>query len=763
MEIFNSSFGSARPGQTRLSTQENALPRNKSSRNLEVSAFDEFRNFREDPERSMVALRPMSNTMKDGYHHMTTPVIHNTITESEYPAAERPAALQQPRQGINWEDAQNIWTPSTKHDMTMHFEMEIVDDIESRIEEFSKLKRLGDFRTAEQFYRDFLEPLSDTYVIANEYADMLIEQGAYEKLNQYMRTKQGLFNKAPVFNSYYPRSEADILRANLLLMAALSAAKTRNELKEAYEKVISMYANLPKELDTNMLSSSELQIALSALKILSLTGHETNLLYELKINSLSKCCYNMYKKLVVHDRIWDARDMIVGMVAINGPTHAWRRIFDADIYSRDAFSRILEDWNMQQYDESTYLAILDVLISVARALCSLAASEPNESGLQAADQCLQSARGIADCLKGNNQDLMKSRSYMRLVLVEEELRRKVASGDPLCSHLGTFPGLAGWTGLTPIYVPLKQENPMWCPAKDQAGIHSSTMLESTLQAAHEQEDYATEALLLGEMIVRASEAPIERYKQLSHLQKNIQGDTLGYRQTCLSKFLVAQTDHARKELLDELIVLRTSLEAGFKFSLSDWCAFRIEKTLCDSLGNSFTDLRADREPSFSSHIPQSIKDTIVNLGLGNIYGLEFKPKFGGRGRRVYPESPESPESGEHTDWDSYSSGYPLLAPHMPKVPPPHLVREASNVIIREPSSHDRRPVRFAELHSDGETYQPFQSPDTANSKPQERSRSGPPQEEEEVDDNEEEEEEEAISPKLQNSAKIVTLEDLGPD
>lgn len=305
-------------------------------------------------------------------------------------------------------------------------------------------------------------------------------------------------------------------------------------------------------------------VALYALKILSLVEEETDLVPEYRFHTWSNCC-SMYKMLVIQDRIWDARDMITALVKSDRPVNIWQWIFNADIYSRDAVAQLFLDWSMQVYDSSTYLAILDILVSVARGLGSLL---PNEQDLQAAELCLQHAYKIATCLKENTPRTVKSRSYMHWVLAEEDFHRMKLPREDSLKDKG-FPGLKILRGALPIYVPIKNENPTWRIVYGRAKKQPVALLESTLQAARELGDYAIEVWCIEQIISCSPEPPVERFTQLSHVQKTLMGDIFGYQRTCMSKFLLAETDQARGELLDELETIRAQRRTSFSYSLSD--------------------------------------------------------------------------------------------------------------------------------------------------------------------------------------------------
>lgn len=368
--------------------------------------------------------------------------------------------------------------------------------------------------------------------------------------------------------------------------------------------------------------------------ILSRVESETNLIPEHRFDVWSNCC-TMYKDLVVQGRIWDARDLIVALLE-SDPLDAWEWIFNADICSENALSQFLIDWNTQQYDASTYLAVLDILVKVATVIVTVfdpfhgssdQEGQFNKQKQQAAELCLQHACSIATCLKENDPQLVKCRPYLRWVLIEEQLhflaRQMTAHGfaeQYLKQYLDNFPGVKIWHGCVPIYVPIEAENPAWCMAQERAETRIFPLLESTLQAARELGDYKTEALCLWEIISRASAAPVEQFAQVSHLEKVIQRDLFSYRYTCLSRFLIAQTDQARKELLDELAEIRAHRKTSFNYSLGDWCEVSIEKALRKSLRISAAHTLNGQE-LFSRYLPPYFKDTLLASGLDQLYGL----------------------------------------------------------------------------------------------------------------------------------------------
>lgn len=99
------------------------------------------------------------------------------------------------RDGASLKGVQVVLGPESDRDTTVHLELDIEGDVESQLEEFSHLKRLGNFTAAEQYFQNDLYEYLDVPPVAVEYAEMLLQQGAYQRLKDLLQ-KQEL--KAPV-------------------------------------------------------------------------------------------------------------------------------------------------------------------------------------------------------------------------------------------------------------------------------------------------------------------------------------------------------------------------------------------------------------------------------------------------------------------------------------------------------------------------------------------------------------------------------------
>lgn len=86
---------------------------------------------------------------------------------------------------------QTICNPAVpQKDITLHFEMTIEDDVQGCLEELARLKRLGWFKEALEYFDLNLKVHLDLPLVTIEYADLLVEQGAHNRLRELLNSKQ---------------------------------------------------------------------------------------------------------------------------------------------------------------------------------------------------------------------------------------------------------------------------------------------------------------------------------------------------------------------------------------------------------------------------------------------------------------------------------------------------------------------------------------------------------------------------------------------
>ena len=166
------------------------------------------------------------------------PTASGTAADKNLPSRHWKGGLQH--------DDSTLWTPSMTKDTTIHYDMDIVEDVGLRLEEFSRLKRLGQFAAAERYFQESLSDSIDLSPVAVEYADMLVEQGAYERLHRVLSRQLGLVGSKSG-STHLPSSLSSddspyrfLYKANLQLIQAFSAIQSQGLMQEAYEEVRSL-------------------------------------------------------------------------------------------------------------------------------------------------------------------------------------------------------------------------------------------------------------------------------------------------------------------------------------------------------------------------------------------------------------------------------------------------------------------------------------------------------------------------------------------
>jgi hypothetical protein len=376
----------------------------------------------------------------------------------------------------------------------------------------------------------------------------------------------------------------------------------------------------------------------------------------------------LYDSLREEGRIWELRDVISSSLAAFGGTKTWANLFSQDLYATKFLEEFLDDWGVnQEYDESTYLAILAILVDLCRGLLSLSAPFFDRDVIATAKRCLEHARRFATCIKENDPQNVKSRPYIWWILVQKGLERKLASTAHDISsnrtafnaqYLDSLPGLTLWTNTLPIYVPIKSETPGW-PVSEQPP-KSDELLQHALKASQELGDYNTEVACLREMICR-SPKPKQLFERLAHVQKSLQGDMVGYLETLLSKYFLATDEESRQSLNDELSAFdaHQPISYDIRDPLIQWCQRMVQAALYRSPGR----YRAETEhveqmaQDLLVSLPNDIYEKALNLGFQGSVSIPRAPSYPGRAPARYASPPPPPPPARGAEYERWRPDY----------------------------------------------------------------------------------------------------------
>lgn len=281
------------------------------------------------------------------------------------------------------------------------------------------------------------------------------------------------------------------------------------------------------------------------------------------------------KALIAQDRFWELKDFIAEIANIN-IDDAWLRMFTSSYGDDSSLQGIIDDFTPGPYDESSYLALLDVLVALSGYPFSKQSFTGPDS-LSATGRILQRARQVASTIETKSPDLVKSRPYVRWILAEAEHSRRL-EGDVIRQHFSRFPGLTVYRSLVPIYIPKACENPGW--PEVHAYPQYTSLVQIALRMAREMGDFQSEVLCLQELICRSSH-PQELFKQLKQRQRQIDGNSIAYRQTCLSMYLLQDmgSAHSLEALLNEYHLANSptqSLTRRNQDGFTQWCYIMLQ-------------------------------------------------------------------------------------------------------------------------------------------------------------------------------------------
>lgn len=79
---------------------------------------------------------------------------------------------------------QAVLNGSNPQDITVHLKLPVIDDIEAELEEFSILRRLGNFKAARSYFKEKLGNYRKVPYVFVQYAQMLLDAGDFKTLSK---------------------------------------------------------------------------------------------------------------------------------------------------------------------------------------------------------------------------------------------------------------------------------------------------------------------------------------------------------------------------------------------------------------------------------------------------------------------------------------------------------------------------------------------------------------------------------------------------
>lgn len=245
----------------------------------------------------------------------------------------------------------------------------------------------------------------------------------------------------------------------------------------------------------------------------------------------------IFQELLVQGRIWDFKDLYVAAVA------AFSDPEDRLLLGTDDIKRsLIDNWVLEEGDESTNLALLDMLLEPAQ----LRSYYPDE------------VKSRAEAIIAHSPAVMKSRSFIRWILanaadaLSDEKKGDDDSWLAFETHLQGFPGVVWNTEgcfLPGVYVPRNTENPGWVAPEPPLRMNEPVQL--ALNLAKQLRDYNAQVACY-KLLIFQSQDPTKLFQELAELQSSMQGDRKGHLETLLCSYLVCRDRPGKEKLLKEL-------------------------------------------------------------------------------------------------------------------------------------------------------------------------------------------------------------------
>lgn len=267
--------------------------------------------------------------------------------------------------------------------------------------------------------------------------------------------------------------------------------------------------------------------------------------------------HTLCHQLTQSGRIWDFRDVLITVCDSFEPMEACHKLLGPG----DPFERMFEEWTATETDDSTLLALLDIL-----AFAALRSTEVLREVGQFTKSCLEHADKIGNVLLQSSPEMLKSRPVLLWTVAKASIslrEQKFENGlaYPLVHGYNNNNGYPGksmifdnrCSGL-PVqiwytYVPVFRENPGWMAP--HLPPESFKLLEMALDTAKELDDFEIQALCLQELAMRSLN-PSSMLNELANLQKTTQLDMQGYLSTCLTKYLICTDEDSASRLRMDL-------------------------------------------------------------------------------------------------------------------------------------------------------------------------------------------------------------------
>ncbi|GKZ25860.1 hypothetical protein AbraIFM66951_006238 [Aspergillus brasiliensis] len=154
----------------------------------------------ENSSESEVEVSPLSSTRIHDYHEPDEEWAHLTFPDELKPSDSANRPRQRGRRSryreaepfsfvISSQDDWMISSGDNDKDITTHLNLDVALDLEDDLGHLAHLNRLGHFRKGIRYFEERLAPHVDFFPVVAEYADLLLEQGNFGGLHQFISSR----------------------------------------------------------------------------------------------------------------------------------------------------------------------------------------------------------------------------------------------------------------------------------------------------------------------------------------------------------------------------------------------------------------------------------------------------------------------------------------------------------------------------------------------------------------------------------------------
>ncbi|KAK0379785.1 hypothetical protein CLIM01_02885 [Colletotrichum limetticola] len=285
--------------------------------------------------------------------------------------------------------------PQNPQDVAILTELDMTDDLEEDLEEYSRLVRMGRFKAARRCFEDRLVHFIDNLYILDQYCSTLLAMSDFQALSRIakefaMELRPGIY----LINILTRFLQAEVL-SGLEILSNEAKNKYSSYIADDLETIAEMRNHWP-ELD-----STELQVMMDSFTI------KGGINYFRPLE-----CAPVYLHLKAEGRIWDFKDLLDRLLPMESTSvcTTLRLLLqnsgdDSDDHLTILLQRIEDDW-VSAADEVSSFALLEIFTTLTLASMS------RQTSILMVKKIFQFAQGHAQEILEANPINSKTRPYL---------------------------------------------------------------------------------------------------------------------------------------------------------------------------------------------------------------------------------------------------------------------------------------------------------------------------------------------------------------